>query len=189
MMPGAMWIPAFLQGVRDHVAKAIPTQEQCRVRPSNDGRPGAAYQGGGWFVGVYWAGGQSSQGQSHESANLSLGVGVDVTRVQPAVPTRKLGDWFLQPGELHSVVGTVCELLLEQNWQVARLCNEAYARMLGGNLDGQFYEHFETATVGAVVNAPPQWILGVEADNSPVYYVRLAFAGLKFNKLRSEMAK
>lgn len=187
-MADGMWIAGFLAGVRDIVQTVAP-KAQCAVRPSNDGRPGAAYKGGGWFFGVYFAGLRSDQGSSHETMNLSMAVGVDVTRVQPKVPTAELGTWFMAEAELFQAVGLVVEVLTEQNWQVARLCNEAYSRIMGGTRDGSFYEHFDSLNVGGVVNAPPNWIMGVEGQNSPVYYCRATFTGLKFNKFDSQLRK
>lgn len=190
-MAAGMWLPAFLQGVRDLVETVAPKGDaQVSVRPGPDGRPGAAYKGAGWYFGVYWAGASGVWGESVEALNLNMGCGVDITRVQPKVPPSKLGEWFMQPGDLHSMVAQVVEVLTEQNWQVADACNNALSRMLAGDRDAVFYEHFDSVRVGAVMNEPPDWILGTDAPkNSPVYVVKASFTGLKLNKLDSELRK
>lgn len=188
-MADTLWIPAFLDGVRTIVDNAAGGEGKCSIRPANDGKPGAAYKGGGWYFGVYFAGARSMGGS--DDLTLSLACGVDVTRVIADVPTARLGDWFLQDGELHQKAAEVTELLMEVDLNVARACNAAWDRRAGGQRSGQFYEYFDTANVGAVTLAPASWVMGRDGkgNNSPVYFARLAFSGLKMSKLRSEVRK
>jgi len=181
-------IPALLSGVAAVVRLAADDPLTVGPRPGQDGRPLAAYRGGGWYYGVYWTGAQGAWGRSQESYSVSLSVGVDVTRVWARSPTMTKGEWFTQDGELYERVGYVAQLLLNTASGVARYCNAALAALEPGGPSGVFREHFDGFTTGGVrTESPVGWLLAKDDDPHLCYVCSLRFSGLTYHKLSSEM--
>ncbi len=178
-------IAAFLRGVADLLGPLFP--DACGVRPFGDGSPRGAYQGGGWFCGVWWGG--MRQGPANGGAQYVHSVGVDLTRVIGSVPTKKQGEFWLSEGELFERAAYVGELLSRDDSTVANACNAALSTMTGGEPDGLFRERFADLRISAVQTAGNDWVVAKASEGKAptVFYARLTLSGVLFLKLRSEL--
>lgn len=179
-------IGALLRGVRSRVETASGWPSTIvGVRPGGDGRPMAAYKGGGYFAGVYFAGSVNT-GVGLEDYDVTVRVGVDLTAVLGDIPTAKMGDWLTGDGGLYAVADAITEGILRGDSVVARLCNQ---ERTGDETRGQFYEDFRTVTCSPARVVPADWIVGRNArtDDPTVMVISLTFGGLKFHKKLSEI--
>jgi hypothetical protein len=193
-MMAAFQIPAFLSGCTSllvPVAESLhsPATKCLGIRPGGNGAPRAAYKGGEWYLGVYFTGLRGDGTTEAYGANLS--VGIDVTRILSRVPTAKQGSFILPDGELWEVIGRITEVFMQGGSVVANACRDAYATMAAASskpVDGCYRERFNTFTVGSARTESGEWI-AAEPEKSPTIYVAsVAFSGLKFYKLNSELS-
>lgn len=181
-------IPALLLGVAELIRPAAPSAEAVKVRPGPDGRPLAAYRGGGWHYGVYWPGMSGAWGPSHEAYEVTFTVGIDITRVWAKSPTKDVGEWFLQEGELYERMGYVSQLILRGNSQAARACQAALSVLDKGDPAGLFREHFDSVQCrGVRTEDPVSWLLAKDTDAHVCYVGSLVFSGLTYHKKYEEL--
>lgn len=179
-----MSIPALLKGCSTLLQTALGSDITVGPRIV-DGSPWGAYKTGmKWYMGVYFAGATTKGGESYE---VTYSLGIDVTRVVSIVPTKSLGEWFLQDRELFDMVGRVNQLFLSGRGLVATACNAALADSWEDG-KGTFREQFHSGNVGKAVEKSPEWILGVpgERQTGAIIAVPQTFGGLKWWKLLSE---
>jgi hypothetical protein len=176
-------IPALLKGTATALRDALG-QDWTVGERIIDGSPWGAYKAGmGWFLGVYFAGGTAVGGESYD---VTYSVGIDLTRIMPTVPTKKLGDWFLKDGELFDMAGRVNQFMLRGRGIVATACNAA----LAGTWEegrGTFREQFHTGNVGRAVEKSSDWVLSADRKQTGAIIVfPQTFNGLRWRKLLSE---
>lgn len=195
MARSALWIAGFLDGCKGILRDGLNLgDDSIGVRDTMNGAPYGAYKGSGWYVGLYWKGGSGNYPRSQEGFDINLALGVDVTRVWAQSFTKQTADRFKRQGEFLDRIARTAELLMQGNSVVARACQSSYAEMLGStaNLDGVYREHFDRVTIGDIRGESPEWVGAVPNETSApetVFVCSLAFSGLWFRKLLSEIAQ
>ena len=181
-------IAALLKGVRQRVedVSGLPTAV-VGIRPGANGRPFAAYKGGGYYAGVYFAG-LVNTGTGLEDFDVTVRVGVDVTAVLGDIPTAVMGDWLIGDAGIYPIADKVIEGMLRGDSVVANLCN---GQLGGDETRGKFYEDFVTVSASPARTESAEWVAARQGKSMDptIQVVSAVFGGMKYHKILTEIPR